>query len=932
MSSLLPGTIGGQYHGLTMTTGAGEQSFERGTSRLSPRATALLARCLCALSLTLTVLGLFLLVVSRSPVGVPVYAGAPVYDYWLENTVIAISFSTVGAIITPRLPPQNPIGWIFCSIGVIAGMRLFVSEYAIVTLLAEPSSVPAMLPGGEVVAWISSWLWVSHIGLFVFLALLFPDGRLPSSRWRPFGWLVGVVVVTGMVAVALWPETAAGFDLINHPLGIEVATDTVNPVETILYALGLIAAASLLVRLRRSIGVKRQQVKWFAYAVAVLATSAILAYVVSESVRVVWLEWVSFMLVIASVVGLPVAVGIAILRYRLYNIDLLLNRTLVYGALTAVLAAVYFGIIVLFQALFRAFTGQESQLAVVVSTLAIAALFTPLRLRIQSFIDRRFYRRKYDARKTLEAFSAKLRTETDLDALSSDLIEVIRETMQPTRVSLWLKSPERAREATEKATAAIEVPEIEIAPDDSILAYLANVSGVVEVEKLALDSQALRAMKSADIELVVPLVSQGELIGLLNLGSRLSQQEYSADDRKLLSDLSTQAAPAVRVARLVRQQQEAETRYRTLVEQTPAITYVQEPVESSNPKAVTYISPQYETILGYPPESKIIDEEHWNSIVHPEDRERVLAEEARSDQTGEPFRVEYRVIAGDGRVVWVRDEATLVRDEEGQPLYWLGVQYDVTEQKREAQERERIEQELRIARLIQQTLLPKTLPELSGYDVAAYYQPAREVGGDFYDLFELEGGRLGLVVGDVTDKGIPAALVMATTRTMLRVSAQRLFPPAEVLKRTNEALVPDIPPNMFITCLYAILDTESGRLVYANAGHDPPYLRHNGSDVEELRARGMPLGLMPGMEYEEKEITLERGESVLFYSDGLVEAHDSHHEMFGFPKLQGLVGTHRSGGSSLIDFLLSELTHFAGEDWEQEDDITLVTLERSDEL
>jgi PAS domain S-box-containing protein len=625
-------------------------------------------------------------------------------------------------------------------------------------------------------------------------------------------------------------------------------------------------------------------------------------------------------------------VGIAILRYRLYNIDLLLNRTLVYGALTAVLAAVYFGIIVLFQALFRAFTGQESQLAVVVSTLAIAALFTPLRLRIQSFIDRRFYRRKYDARKTLEAFSAKLRTETDLDALSSDLIEVIRETMQPTRVSLWLKSPERAREATEKATAAIEVPEIEIAPDDSILAYLANVSGVVEVEKLALDSQALRAMKSADIELVVPLVSQGELIGLLNLGSRLSQQEYSADDRKLLSDLSTQAAPAVRVARLVRQQQEAETRYRTLVEQTPAITYVQEPVESSNPKAVTYISPQYETILGYPPESKIIDEEHWNSIVHPEDRERVLAEEARSDQTGEPFRVEYRVIAGDGRVVWVRDEATLVRDEEGQPLYWLGVQYDVTEQKREAQERERIEQELRIARLIQQTLLPKTLPELSGYDVAAYYQPAREVGGDFYDLFELEGGRLGLVVGDVTDKGIPAALVMATTRTMLRVSAQRLFPPAEVLKRTNEALVPDIPPNMFITCLYAILDTESGRLVYANAGHDPPYLRHNGSDVEELRARGMPLGLMPEMEYEEKEITLERGESVLFYSDGLVEAHDSHHEMFGFPKLQGLVGTHRSGGSSLIDFLLSELTHFAGEDWEQEDDITLVTLERSDEL
>ena len=662
-----------------MKTSAAEESFERGAAGLYPRATALLARCLCAISLTLTVLGLFLLVVSRSPVGVPVYAGAPVYDYWLENTVIAIGFSTVGAIITPRLPPQNPIGWIFCSIGVIAGMRLFVSEYAIVTLLAEPRSVPAMLPGGEVLAWISSWLWVSHIGLFVFLALLFPDGRLPSSRWRPFGWLVGVVVVTGTVSVALWPETAAGFDLVNHPLGIEVATDTVNPVETILYALGLIAAASLLVRLRRSMGVKRQQVKWFAYAVAVLATSAILAYVVSESVRVVWLGWASFMLVIASVVGLPVAVGIAILRYRLYNIDLLLNRTLVYGALTAVLAAVYFGSIILFQVLFRAFTGQESQLAVVISTLAIAALFTPLRRRIQSFIDRRFYRSKYDARKTLEAFSAKLRTETDLDALSGDLIKVIRETMQPKHVSLWLKSPERARENTEKATTTIEAPEIEIAPDDPILAYLANVSGVVKVEKLVLDSPALRAMKAADIEVVVPLVSQGELIGLLNLGSRLSQQEYSADDRKLLGDLSTQIAPAVRVARLVRQQKEAETRYRTLVEQTPAITYVQEPLESNNPKAVTYVSPQYETILGYPPESKMIDEEHWLRTIHPEDRERVLAEEARTDETGEPFGVEYRVIAGDSRVVWVRDEATLVRDEEGQPLYWLGVQYDVTE-------------------------------------------------------------------------------------------------------------------------------------------------------------------------------------------------------------------------------------------------------------
>src|SRR5919199_717097 len=245
--------------------------------------------------------------------------------------------------------------------------------------------------------------------------------------------------------------------------------------------------------------------------------------------------------------------------------------------------------------------------------------------------------------------------------------------------------------------------------------------------------------------------------------------------------------------------------------------------------------------------------------------------------------------------------------------------------------RERIEQELRIARLIQQTLLPKTLPQLPGYEVAAYYQPAREVGGDFYDFLELDDGRLGVVVGDVTDKGVPAALVMATTRTILRASAQRLFSPGEVLKRANDALVTDIPPNMFITCLYAILEPESGHLVYANAGHDLPYRRH-GSVAEELRARGMPLGLMPGMAYEEKEIVLQKGESVLFYSDGLVEAHDPQREMFGFPRLQGLVGTHPGGGSSLVAFLLSELTRFTGEGWEQEDDITLVTLERSEEL
>jgi serine phosphatase RsbU (regulator of sigma subunit) len=367
------------------------------------------------------------------------------------------------------------------------------------------------------------------------------------------------------------------------------------------------------------------------------------------------------------------------------------------------------------------------------------------------------------------------------------------------------KAPGPEAPADAGSSQQVAAPEVEIAPNDPILAYLANVSGVVEVEKLHLDSPALRAMKAADVKLVVPLVSQGELIGLLNLGPRLSQQEYSADDRKLLSDLATQTAPAVRVAQLVRQQQ------------------------------------------------------------------------------------------------------------------------------REAQERERIEQELRVARLIQQTLLPKAVPERAGWAVAAYYQPAREVGGDFYDFLELEDGRLGLIVGDVTDKGVPAALVMATTRTMLRAAAQRLDSPGEVLERVNDVLYPDIPPNMFVTCLYAILDPHSGRLVYANAGHDLPYLRRRATPggASELRATGMPLGLMPGMGYEEKEAELEAGDSVLFYSDGLVEAHDPRREMFGFPRLQGFVGAHR-GGATMIDFLLTELARFVGDGWEQEDDITLVTLQRTE--
>jgi serine phosphatase RsbU (regulator of sigma subunit)/predicted ester cyclase len=250
----------------------------------------------------------------------------------------------------------------------------------------------------------------------------------------------------------------------------------------------------------------------------------------------------------------------------------------------------------------------------------------------------------------------------------------------------------------------------------------------------------------------------------------------------------------------------------------------------------------------------------------------------------------------------------------------------------EVLKRERVEEELRVARSIQQASLPKEVPTPEGWQIAPYYQPAREVGGDFYDFHLLPDGKLGLVVGDATGKGVPAALVMSTTCGMLQLAARasEFSSPGEVLKRVNEALTVRIPDNMFVTCFYAILDPKSASLKYANAGHDLPYLNRSGDDdAEELRARGMPLGLMPSMSYEEKETELEVGEGIFFYSDGLVEAHDPKGKMFGFPRLRELIAHHAEEEGALGDFLMEELYSFVGEGWEQEDDITLLTLKRS---
>jgi len=349
-------------------------------------------------------------------------------------------------------------------------------------------------------------------------------------------------------------------------------------------------------------------------------------------------------------------------------------------------------------------------------------------------------------------------------------------------------------------TAPIKPLDLDLSPSDPLMAYLLSVSGVVEIDRLNLNSPALQKLKQAGVKIAVPLITQGELIGLLNLGPRLSEQDYSSDDRRLLSTLATQAAPALRVAQLVLQQQ--------------------------------------------------VD----------------------------------------------------------------------------ARQRERIDQELRVARVVQQTLLPKAIPDLAGWQIAAHWLPARAVSGDFYDFYPLSDGRLGLVIADVTDKGVPAALVMANTHGILRAAAAQLISPGKVLDRVNNLLCPDIPPNMFVTCFYAVVDPATGHMQYANAGHPTPYQR-TAHGLIELRARGMPLGLFPDMPYDEKETVIAPGDSLIFYSDGLVEAHNPQEEMFGNGRLMANLAAPECG-EKLIECLVNELNDFTGPGWEQEDDVTFVSLER----
>ena len=359
-------------------------------------------------------------------------------------SLLIFAFSTVGALVASRRP-ENPIGWLFCSGALVWILGELTLEYGVYALITDPGALPA----GAWAAWFGGWArGVGWFLIVVFLLLLFPTGRLPSPRWRPV--LRGAVGYIGFFTLVVWLSPVSADtrleEIVRNPLGLEIEVMYLL-VELLYLTIPLLLVASgtaAIARFRRSRGDERQQLKWFAYAVAVM----IVVFVFWFSLELAGLVPLSALAFTIPLLGLPIAVGIAILKYRLYDIDVIVNRTLVYGTLTATLAATYFGGVVLLQGAFRALTGQESQLAVVASTLLIAALFTPLRRRIQAFIDRRFYRRKYDATRVLGAFSAKLRNETDLDSLSDDLLKVLRETMQPAHVSLWLRPPQRGSQTT----------------------------------------------------------------------------------------------------------------------------------------------------------------------------------------------------------------------------------------------------------------------------------------------------------------------------------------------------------------------------------------------------------------------------------------------------------------------------------------------------
>jgi serine phosphatase RsbU (regulator of sigma subunit) len=500
------------------------------------------------------------------------------------------------------------------------------------------------------------------------------------------------------------------------------------------------------------------------------------------------------------ILAIPVCIGISINRHRLWDIDHLVNRAIIAGVLTITLAAVYAASVISLSQILLWITGREEDAIVAaISTLGISVLFVPLRRRIQDLIDRRFYRQRYNAELTLAALSISLREEVDLEMLLKGLITLVQNTLHPAQISIWLCEQAETRAGNQKSHGRPSLIQAWIKPDDPIVPFFLANPNILEIRHFNLASPTVTALKQANVSISIPLIGQGQFVGLINLGNRLGGQDYSIDDTYLLTILANQAAPALRVAQLVCQQQQ------------------------------------------------------------------------------------------------------------------------------ELVERERVEYEMNVARMIQQNFLPKQLPDLADWQVAAFYQPARAVGGDFYDFHHYPDGRMGFIIGDVSGHGIPAALMMVNIRSTLRDAARKYDSPGTILKHANNHICQEMPQSMFATCLYAILDPAGGEIVFANAGHNLP-MRWANNQIEELWSAGYPLGIMENVEYEECYATIHPQECLLLFSDGIVEARNSDREMFGEERIKEVIARNTGDARAIIDELLKTMTLHLGEDAEQEDDVTIVSL------
>ncbi len=637
-----------------------------------------------------------------------------------------------------------------------------------------------------ILIWFSLLVDLVSTSLLIGLYYILPNGRFVPS-WSSWGLaLCGSALALDLTYYGFWGNhflTSSGILLL------------------ILAGFGSGLMSQLYRYFYVSTPLERQQTKWFilglvssiVFLTVAFIPSSILPNLQGVSLEEVFTVHPLYNLYIRTVGNLgllmiPITIATSVLRYRLWEVNMLLHRAIIYVTVTILLGLGYGATVLFFQQLFYLVSGHNSPLTVALSTLLLAILFNPIYKHIQQWLNRWIYRRQYKALAIFETFSDTLQNRLDLAQLTTEVVEVVYKMLEPAQTSLWL--------VAEKHN-----PQKQLLPkDDPFTLYLQNGSKTIDLAKIALSapSPVLDNLKNLEVRTIVPLISQAELVGLIALTPFYEEQNYTLDERRLLNELATKVAPAIRLAQLVQEQQN----------QTRA--------------------------------------------------------------------------------------------------------------------RERLDQEMRVAQQTQQTFLPKTPPTLLGWRMAAYYQPARAVGGDFYDFIALPDGCLGLVIGDVTDKGVPAAMVMVAARVLLNALAPQKATPSEVLMSVNQLLCPTIPKKMFVTCFYAILQPKTGHLQYANAGHDAPYLRHHGQIIE-LEAQGFPLGLFPETTYPTYELDLAEGDALLFYSDGLIEAHNSAREMFGFARLEALLLEEKS---NLLERLLTEQRKFTGAEWEQEDDVTIVTVER----